>query len=282
MIDRRWVGYGPPNYPFVLNRESSQAKGLVSWWPTVGNSAGSSILKDRVGINNLLFGGGTANPLWASSLLGIQLLFDGIDDFISGSVLGLPVAAEPRTVTCWVISTAIRTPNNDNFIFSYGGVFDGERFALTTASIAAANNVLWRHIGGSIRYPADILVGVLFHVAMVVPVGATTTNDVIVYIDGIFSSGVRNSGADQPLSTVSSDLYIGKNPTFPTRSHAGFISDFRIYNRALTPIEVYQLYAPQTRWELYQPVQRTSLAFVGPSPVYPGRNHPSRNILLRL
>ena len=39
-------------------------------------------------------------------------------------------------------------------------------------------------------------------------------------------------------------------------SFYGLLSDVRIYNRALSAAEVWQQWAPQTRWELYRPLVR--------------------------
>jgi len=43
----------------------------------------------------------------------------------------------------------------------------------------------------------------------------------------------------------------------------GLIGDVRVYNRALTPAEVWQLYDPATRWELYKPVMPSEIVFAG-------------------
>ncbi len=55
----RWVNRGAPNYPFVLNRESNQAKGLVAWWPTLASKGATNALRDLGGVNDAAFVGGT-------------------------------------------------------------------------------------------------------------------------------------------------------------------------------------------------------------------------------
>ena len=57
----------------------------------------------------------------------------------------------------------------------------------------------------------------------------------------------------------------------------GKIGDVRIYNRALSPAEIWAMYDPATRWELYAPVMPSGMVYVSAAggwafnPVWTGR-----------
>lgn len=93
------------------------------------------------------------------------------------------------------------------------------------------NDGLWHHIGFTYRY-----------------VGATTSI-LSVFIDGM--QRWQSTSAVGPLHNVSSAVYIGNRAGLDA-PWSGMISEARIYNRQLSAVEVYRMWAPQTRHDLYR------------------------------
>ena len=52
--------------------------------------------------------------------------------------------------------------------------------------------------------------------------------------------------------------------SLPSNAFSRGLGDWRIYNRALAPAEVWQLYDPATRWDLYRPLTRRLWAVTAP------------------
>lgn len=102
--------------------------------------------------------------------------------------------------------------------------------------------------GASVSSVTTITLGAVYHV-----VATYDQQNLRIYINGI----QENSSAQTlAVGAAATFTYIGafNNQTvFTTNFWKGNIGDVRIYNRALSAAEVYQLYAPQTRWALYRP-----------------------------
>jgi hypothetical protein len=115
-----------------------------------------------------------------------------------------PTGAAERTVSAWFRCTTF----GDKKIFSYGTNVNGQSFAFTLEEVSASPFVLFRHFGGNIRYPASGT-NVWQHLACVVPIGAATTDNVLVYLNGALATGTRNGGSDQTLNTAAANLIVG-------------------------------------------------------------------------
>ena len=98
--------------------------------------------------------------------------------------------------------------------------------------------------------------------------------DSIVYVDGVSYGTGANGRAVNTLSD--GDVHLGGDVLAAATFHwIGDLADWRIYDRTLTASEAYQLYAPSTRWDLYEPIQRVfpvslleEAAVVGPFPTF--------------
>lgn len=281
MIGRRWVNRGAPNYDFTINSESPQAKGLVGWWPTLEKQG--RILHEFVRGNFCIFPGGAENPsLLSTAERGHVLYYDGND--YNTSVKDSPISGNnPFSLVCWANTDDTGTTAGDAFQFVAFQI--GLHNATGKSAYIAINEDAIKFQGFGIvslnYFPPSPINGVWKHIVATYEGGGAIN----LYVDGNFiANGTDVDAFDIAVREVQIGSGVGSGG--PWRYFEGSLDDCRIYNRALTPIEVYQLYAPQTRWELYQPIQRDVFAFVaaaaGLGPVYPGRNHPSRNVLLRL
>ena len=68
------------------------------------------------------------------------------------------------------------------------------------------------------------------------------------------------------INAYASDVYFARYEHLDSSMYEGPLSDCRIYNRCLSPSEVYKLYDPRTRWDLYEPIQRPFLAMSPAAP----------------
>ena len=249
MRGRGWHLPRPPlDVPIGLNPESPQAKGLVGWWPTIA-SRGSRVLRDLSGHGfDGDFGAGVRSPLWTSA-------------DIPGAILDLGNGDDPREVVVpHHPDLDFASGNQDFSVFVWVklnvlGVFgsimskedadnDGYRFRIRSSDLLQFSiNAI--DIGGD----TALVAGRWYHAGCVI----NRIGDGILYLNGIQDSG-GDAVSGEALSTTS-------NLHFGTRSHDGVseidadMGEIRIYNRALSADQVWQLYEPSTRWDLYRPLR---------------------------
>lgn len=83
-------------------------------------------------------------------------------------------------------------------------------------------------------------------------VGTRDATTLSVYTDGRLENSTAVTGG---MLNQSQNTSIGYSTAFGENSTAN-IGDCAIWNRALSPAEVWSLYDPATRWSLYQPIVR--------------------------
>ena len=227
-----------PKPPFVLNKDSPQAIGLVVSWPMFGNSPlqDYSRNKNRLQLQSSYpitgfkvnkfrakhFVGGTSGYLDAADLPVLDDLFQAQTArscvfwarFTTGANT---VVSEKGTNAHLVIQTL-----NGRMIFRIAGN------SSNIVSTLEINDDVWRQL------------------AFTATAGATTnskawTNAVL----GETKTGQPAAGA------ANNDPFVigaraGNNFAYP-----GDLFDFRLYNYALTPAVVRDCYNPPTRWDLY-------------------------------
>lgn len=208
--------------------------GLISQWPFSGNAndiiggnngtvSGASLTSDRFGNNNCAYS------------------FNGINNVITMLSAG-PTGSVSRSVSFWERSTTTTGPRS---AFSYGAAggggifqvnfnyncqavgFDNSNSAVMHGN-GIVNNGQWHHI-------------VAVHDATV----GITTGSVKIYIDGVLQPSVtcNVSGTTSPINSNSGlPIRIGLDVPSGNRYFNGDLDDFFLYNRALTPAEVLQLY----------------------------------------
>ena len=149
-----------------------------------------------------------------------------------------PLGAEQRTLSAWFRCETF----GDKKVFHYGtaGTGLGATFGITLETVSGSPFLLFRHAGGNIRYPASGL-NVWQHVAALVPVGAQTTDDVVIYSGGLAATGTRNSGSNQTLNTSSTNLLLGTTHLANDTCFDGQIAEVGIWNVALTAEEIASL-----------------------------------------
>jgi hypothetical protein len=225
--------------PFRLNKNSMQAQGLVGWWPTLGQAGVDRVTNYAYEKDLNTFVGGLG---WSTSILGLVLgPFDVSDDYVEGGLLDNP-PSNNLSYSCWAYTT---TRGVVYHVGHRGGytleAYDdtGDNWAIRLDNIGWLDGDIscdlntWQFVSG-IR---DSGTWRLF------------VNGIESTLTGRFTTTTTDPQSPDPNIRIGNQ---GFDPYF-----AGFASDFRLYSRALSPSEVYQLYAPQTRWELYEPIPRT-------------------------
>lgn len=253
----------PPQGPWCPNLGSLQAVGLRAWWP-LGEGAGATAFDETVGTaRNLSFVNG---PAWAGAGPGVG---GNAVKFVSASsqyllLSSAVLTAVPVTLACWFRTDntgAIQCPlaldlttgvNNNQFRLLFSTVFQASAQATATTgtaqSAAAVQADRWHHGCG------------VFAAA----------NSRAAFLDG------RDKGTNTTSVTPSgiNSAQVGTRFSAGARTNymSGLIADARVYNRALSDAEVYALYDPRSRWELYYPLGRRTYSFpvAGASPLTGG------------
>jgi hypothetical protein len=248
------VRQGPPlGEAVVLNRDSPQAAGLVGWWPALG-SHGAGVLRDYTGrgYHGVWV---TSGVSWAADPRAGALLAFAADtdrvDLEHGGALNLGF---PFTVMCWARhsvtanSIILETNGNSGWSVQVGG--------------------------GGTSTPGAVKMNCGF-VADDYIVGDTATNDgaahLLVFVargtsDGSFYLDGRDDTLSANPATPSYSSVTAINLNARPAVGAGFagqVGEVRIYNRALSAAEAWQLYDPATRWALYAPPRRLWLVPTG-------------------
>jgi len=228
--------------------------------------------------NNGAGTGSTTTPAYVTSTMGPALSFDGDDYFDLGNLkdFASELNTHRPTVSYWINTTT----SAQHWIFGTRNAAADTRFdhrINTTSAGAGSSGRLQLFIKdengddliGGVDVDTGLNDGTWHHIAL----SAGPSSDVIAfYVDGI-SQAITYDQQDTPSSfaNFTKTLYLGgfNDGGAPLSPYVGNLLDFRIYNRVLTVDEVWQLYAPETRWELYEPVVRQWVVGVTAAPPAP-------------
>ncbi len=235
--------------PFELNKHSPQARGLVGLWTPLYKPG--SILRDLSVFGRDADPG--ASPLTnTDAMFGLIKTLDGVDDYFE--VIGYDgvLGAGAWTTSMWFKTTVGSVNALSNGVVSWGSTSTG-----TCTNVSVENGVIWnRTFGGRIvSFGSGFNDGEWHHFVLTTPGGNIS-------VQRGFVDGVEISGSVSGDGAVS--ITAGSNPTTigwaTSRGSAdqfnGSIAKVRLYDKEFNPSEVYQLYAPQTRWEPYAPIPR--------------------------
>lgn len=223
-----------PQPGIQINLMHPLARGLAACW-LINEKAGSKLTDISINKNNGTLTNMDPSTDWVGSLRGSVLDFDGSNDYVDvGTDVSITLNRD-FTVSAWVkrsISSGIR-----NAIISHGK----NEWYLRTGTDGATNEleVLDSNI-------AVILTGNTeldtkwHHCAFTISAGGTAT--VTLYLDG-FNDG--NTTTTNVFDNGSETCIIGAdhNGVSPAEFFNGNISDVRIWNRELTPREIYSLFS---------------------------------------
>ena len=227
-----------------------------------GNSVTGTFLDNNSGLDTNKYVGSGGALGGAIDFDGNDLTLSDIVEFQVGTLPGVGQAAlagnAPRTFAAWVNPDSL----GDKRILSYGGGAAGQFLAITLEGDDHAGDVYFRRSGGYEIYtpsqgvnPIDIDNPDYVHIVAVVPDGATNTEDMLIYVNGVAATLTGGGGAsgNPALDTLTGGAtgYIGVgrrglDTGVSGGSQAGFdgqIADFQFYAGALSSDQVAYLFA---------------------------------------
>jgi len=223
-----------------LARGSSLEQGLVGHWTFDGTDALATIT-DRSGQGNHgYFYGGATSSAKTIGVLGQALDFNGSSNFIDFSdtpSLGLSGAIS----TCaWIKPDTIATGADTDIIVAYLSDTGTSPYYM---AIDLDNELQFTWTNDTPEYEywetSDnaVTTGIWQHVCAVRTDGSTVS----LYVNGV-ARATNNTNDRTITTTTSGKINIGAAGDFDVYYFDGGIDDVRIYNRALTPAEVKQLF----------------------------------------
>ena len=240
------------NLGSTIDNLRSLSDGLVGYWKFDENTG--AVTTDSSGVGNSgAFGTGSSAPTWSTGKYGVGLSFDGNIDYVQKSSFSNFPSTE-ITTSFWIktadtgdgiISYASSvSDNNDFLIFTSSNLsFYVKNIGVTTGISVSDNswhNIIatWKSSGGEIKVYKD---GVLSYT------GSVSSGQ------SITSSGCLVFGQEQDSVCGSFDS---------TQAFNGNLDEVRIYNRALSPNEVSQLYnwapGPVAYWDFNENIGTTT------------------------
>jgi hypothetical protein len=198
----------------------SLKEGLVGLWLFDEGSGASAQDSSNKRNNGKLMNG----PKWVQGNSGTALSFDGIDDYVSLAIDGMPAANAPQTIS-WYNFVA-KTPNNAQGIISLG---DGD--SVVQPGYLNGKLAVWKH-GGTVLVSTDPPQPNTWHHCAYTFDGKNHK----LYVDGM----LKNTSVVEPQTAVPKKLelgrWIGGSAYF-----AGNMDEVRIYKRALKDEEIQAL-----------------------------------------
>jgi gliding motility-associated-like protein len=212
---------------------SNLQNGLVGYWPFCGNA------NDMSGNgNNGIFMG---NALFSSDRNGntnnsyIGDIYSGVD---INNINNFPFGNSARTISIW-FQNQLPYSGGNRQLFAYGDNNSGGRFGVYMDGL----NIGVEHVNGGriTSYIPDIY---WHNIIVRYPLNGAGTSSIEIYFDGI----LKNSSSFNPLNSLNTSNsyihWIGTLGFSPGWLYAfnGKLDDIAIWNRALSPQEIQQLY----------------------------------------
>jgi hypothetical protein len=225
--------------------QSFLTNGLIAYYPFNGNAndesgntnngsvLGATLTTDRLGETNSAF------------------LFDGVASAIT--VLDstpLRLSGTDYTICAWVFETQ-RNSDYQDCIISKRGSGNGDGWFLSIRGIrVSANSGTTGHVYYQLSGGADPIALSTSQLSLnvwhpVAVVYRSSVNSLQIFTDGNLDSTTSNFPS--PNASTQAHLNIGSDSSGQNYYFHGKIDDIRIYNRALSLVEVQQLYAYESR-----------------------------------
>lgn len=210
--------------------------GPIGYWPL--DEGTGTTTADATGNGNV----GTLinTPTWVAGKVGNALSFPGTTPYVSINGAGNLVNLQNTglTVMAWIKPNTAgaggvgRIVDKGNTTSTVGWWFTMLNATTIRLQVATFPTVILRRDSGSI-----VSLGAWQHVAAVWD-GTTNVANAHIYINGVLSDGVGQSGVGAPQSDAALTLAIGNRASDTARGFNGLIDDARVYNRVLTSAEI--------------------------------------------
>ncbi|OHA15606.1 MAG: hypothetical protein A3H57_03180 [Candidatus Taylorbacteria bacterium RIFCSPLOWO2_02_FULL_43_11] len=222
-----------PNAATAVSLRAASNLGLVGYW-TFDEGTGLRA-NDFSGKNNYGTLSGTTKPTWVSGKHGKALSFDGTSGYVDAGNQSSVNLTTAITASVWI------KYNVDPKTLRYNGIISKQvstnAYQLQTYSTDGRIEFV---IGTGVTAAASISNTVLKQGAWYHIVGTFDGSNVRMYVNGIADGTPAPYVGTIPIS--SNNLVIGKNYDGTNKFFNGLIDDVRIYSRALSAAEIYNLY----------------------------------------
>ena len=220
----------------LTNAANAADPGLVGWWKLDGNATDSS----GNGHDGVLFG----NPEWVAGKIGGALKFDGVDDRVevpgTSQADGFPAVRGEVTWAVWIKTSA--TPTG-SLTFMCQGPTGGAHVSGNRSICVEPSGQLMLRANGvgaltSFSSTAAVNDGQWHHIAVTIAFETNGTNDTAkIYIDGDLSKGYTVETANINANAAAGNSFI-VTLGYRANSFDGLIDDARVYNHALSEVEI--------------------------------------------
>lgn len=247
----------PLDGSFSLNRDSPQAQGLAAWWPTLASPSGGAI-RDFLGRFNFTIQAGSPTVV-PSPLVGLAGDTAGATGrwAVTNTALDPLMGTSAFTVTCWV--QPLGTTGN----VCPWGKFDGSAFKgpyLRVDPGGSFVSLTYFDNTGSSR-GASSGVNIAQYECALIACGYNGIDELFCQVNGQRTTA---SVAGVTFASTTANLQLG-NRGDTNAAFDGRVADLRLYSRYLSQADVWQLWVPQTRWELYRPAKRRTIVLAAPA-----------------
>ncbi len=250
---RAYDGNHAPKPPFVINKDSQQSHGLIACWPLIDGKR-----KDLVGLTGA---DRTLSPAASTATFKptrhSALGFDGeggvSDSFnIANPTTGWPISQ--CSVAAWALFRVLPgSPNSTGWFSLWGGVGSA---AISVGEWGGGGFACATHNGSSTAFyqaPTAVFFTNTVHHAVIT---IDATPELKLYVGGAFWNSTTTT-VKVPFTGATLNARVGAGGT-NIKPMDGKCWDIRLWNRALSAAEVWDLYNPSTRWDLYHELGQVS------------------------
>jgi len=167
--------------------------------------------------------------------------FDGTDDYIDATI-SLAGGDYVHSFSAWM---KLDDKSHEAYLFHLGNQANNQSIGFHTRY--NDNEFRYFFYGNDLDVYIDYKPHTWYHICGTYSGGGTSTTSVKLYVNGVHMTPDSNNNLGSALSTpTSTTLYIGRS-SWGTYLN-GSIANFRLFNRALSADEVWQLYAYQKEY----------------------------------
>ena len=199
------------------NARNSEAfsEGLVGYWK-MDENIGTTTLDSSGNNYTITFNAGSSAPSWVTGKYGVGLSFDGLSNYLSVGISSVP---NVYTVSTWIKLNELSREQ-------HFAEFNGTQFYVNSSNKLGTNS--WSNASGI----TTLTTGQWYHAVL-----TRDSSQIKLYLNGNLE-GIGTTGVNPTSPFIIGDLYNNSG----NYKFNGLIDEVRIYNRALSPTEVSQLY----------------------------------------
>lgn len=237
-------------------------RGLVGAWVFGMQSVGirAPDFSGR-GVHGSLLG----NPVYSPGKYGRSLTFDGVDDYVdTGRTVGALIGASENTISCWIKPTGVSIAHSNPYGLPAAVAETDGYMGIVRGTVSQSGKGGGDAISVWNWNSDDFSVHMTYNVDEWIHVTRVHTGGVLYgYKNGILAGSISVGDTDDTSGTLTIGRgFTGASGT--TEFWIGSIDDVRMYNRALSPSEIWSTYS--IPYGLWVPQKRVISAVMAPSP----------------